>query len=315
MLAHHISSTHFPTGPTPSSTVSTSTKRRKPTLTYRAPTSVQKVIPSTQAPSTSRSRPPSSSQNSSSAPSPLSKWSHTPEEQPSFPSSSRSSSSSFTDRELTPRIRDRPSSSFLPLYHPFGPLALSLPPLDPIALGLPISPRLAEALEDSIRSRKQGDRAFPGVDPTARRGSEPVEVVPEKSSPRKRRTNGSSGGGASKRRRKETTDGDAAYPAKRTRSNKAQSSVLDVDPESAEGMAIRPNSSGSEDASGTVAAPDRTPEEVARSTVARRFLDLESGSDAALNALSHQAEQGLASLMSNLDQALDKLVSASPESR
>lgn len=74
-------------------------------------------------------------------------------------------------------------------------------------------------------------------------------------------------------------------------------------------MAIRPGSSGSEDAVNSVAAPNRTAAEEA----ARRLLDLESGSDAALDALSHQAEQGLASLMSNLDQALVKLVSASPE--
>ncbi|TFL04856.1 hypothetical protein BDV98DRAFT_562940 [Pterulicium gracile] len=312
MLAHHVSSTHFSPVSTPPSSIPTTTKRRKPTLTYRAPTSVQKTIPLAQPTSTSRSRPPSNSQLSSSAPSPLSKWSHTPEELPSLPSSSRSSSSSFADRDTTPRPRDRHSSSFLPLYHPFGPLALSLPPLDPIALGLPISPRLAEALEDSLRSRKQGNRAFSSsADPTPRRGSEPVEVVPERSSPRKRRTNGSSGGGASKRRRKETTEGDAAYPAKRTRSNKArsQSFVPDVDPEGADAMAIRPGSSGSEDAVNSVAAPNRTAAEEA----ARRLLDLESGSDAALDALSHQAEQGLASLMSNLDQALVKLVSASPE--
>jgi len=114
--------------------------------------------------------------------------------------------------------RKYPMSPPLPLFHPFGRLAMSLPPLDPTLFGLPTRaiPDDAFQLKLSSRSRR----------PTAkRREVDDQQMTPtvstiaavaareakERPSPRKRRP------GAAKRKRKDIDDGDATYPAKRTR--------------------------------------------------------------------------------------------------
>lgn len=125
----------------------------------------------------------------------------------------------------------------LPLYHPLGRLALSLPPLDPSAFGLPPPPpRVQErAIESnrrsSTRSRRPAEKlrdaeeSAASVVPPVEPAPTPVPAPPvkEKASPRKRRAAG--GGAGSKRKRKETDDGDAPYPAKRTRNPRGAAAI------------------------------------------------------------------------------------------
>ena len=106
----------------------------------------------------------------------------------------------------------------LPLFHPFGRLAMSLPPLDPTLFGLP-----TRAIPDENFQRKSSSRSRR---PTAKlREVDDQQLAPtvstiaavaarevkERPSPRKRRS------GVTKRKRKDIDDGDATYPAKRTR--------------------------------------------------------------------------------------------------
>ena len=114
--------------------------------------------------------------------------------------------------------RKYPMSPPLPLFHPFGRLAMSLPPLDPTLFGLPTRAIPDEAFQTKSSSRSRR--------PTAkRREVDDQQIAPtvstiaavaareakERPSPRKRRP------GAAKRKRKDIDDGDATYPAKRTR--------------------------------------------------------------------------------------------------
>lgn len=103
----------------------------------------------------------------------------------------------------------------LPLYHPLGRLALSLPLLDPASVGLPV--RSADSNRRiSARARRPVAKLLrDGVDEDfALITAEPIVEVEtrEKSTSRKRKA-----ANGSKRKRKEIDDGDAAYPAKRTR--------------------------------------------------------------------------------------------------
>lgn len=108
----------------------------------------------------------------------------------------------------------------LPLYHPLGRLALSLPDLDPTAFGLPAPAVIID--DPTRRSSNRARRPAPKV----RDANEPAPSVPsidvapdpspelkDKPTPRRRRPAGS----GNKRRRREADDGDATYPAKRTR--------------------------------------------------------------------------------------------------
>jgi hypothetical protein len=117
-----------------------------------------------------------------------------------------------------------PRSPPLPLFHPLGKLARSLPPLDPTLYGLPVL-----AVPDGLEERQSGSgRKKNGVG--TRKRSRDVEedvsestrqgnglsgdvAVAERTSPRKRRT----GGGGNKRKRKDGEEADASYPAKKTR--------------------------------------------------------------------------------------------------
>ena len=106
----------------------------------------------------------------------------------------------------------------LPLFHPFGRLAMSLPPLDPTLFGLPTQAIPDEAFQPKASSRSRRPTAklrevddqhiAPTVSTIA---AVAAREVKERPSPRKRRP------GAAKRKRKDTDDGDATYPAKRTR--------------------------------------------------------------------------------------------------
>jgi hypothetical protein len=113
----------------------------------------------------------------------------------------------------------------LPIYHPLGRLALSLPELDP---GMR-PPSSLNSADDAMRGtasrpRRPAARARDAADADNGDSGTPLPVPveaptpPEKPSPRKRRSGGQTN---SRRRRREADDGDATYPAKRTRANRA----------------------------------------------------------------------------------------------
>jgi hypothetical protein len=115
--------------------------------------------------------------------------------------------------------RKYPMSPPLPLFHPYGRLAMSLPPLDPTLFGLPTRaiPDETFQLKSSSRSRRptakvrevDEQQLVPTVSTIAAVAAREVKERP--TSPRKRRS------GTAKRKRKDIDDGDATYPAKRTR--------------------------------------------------------------------------------------------------
>jgi hypothetical protein len=129
-----------------------------------------------------------------------------------------------------------PMAPPLPLYHPLGRLALSLPELEPASLGLPVPMRIDDSIRRaSSRARRpaaklreaeveDGSTEFipentmavtTGISSAgAATNNAPAREVKERTSPRKRR---SVGGGGARRRRRETDDGDSTYPAKRSR--------------------------------------------------------------------------------------------------
>ncbi|OBZ66526.1 hypothetical protein A0H81_13455 [Grifola frondosa] len=129
----------------------------------------------------------------------------------------------------------------LPLYHPLGRLAKTLPELDPAVFGLPNPVVAVDVLGDAHnpdptrRSSSRPRRPAAKVrDREAANEEDRVAVQPSTGtangrgtqdtlrdrhgSPRKRRTAGANGSSAgAKRKRREADDGDAAPPAKRTR--------------------------------------------------------------------------------------------------
>jgi len=145
-------------------------------------------------------------------------------------------------------------STLLPLYHPFGPLALSLPDLDPTTFGLPAphvmtgglringifdDPDVASHLRSSNRARRLAVKLRDATEDTTRAsvpaGASPALVdlppvaesepsVRDKQSPRKRRY----GGGGNKRKRRDVDDGDATYPAKRIRNPRSSALASSV---------------------------------------------------------------------------------------
>jgi len=104
-----------------------------------------------------------------------------------------------------------PTFSLLPLYHPLGRLASSLPPLDLTSVGLSTLVKSNDA--DFGRGHPLANLRDEG-DPLLFTGSTFDDDTREKvnSNSRKRRN-----GAVPKRRRKDADDGDATYPTKRNR--------------------------------------------------------------------------------------------------
>ena len=172
--------------------------RRKPQHTYKSPSAGDHSFPIL---SSSSSKSPSTTALSSSA----------------------ESHQQIIDLHKRFARRKYPMSPPLPLFHPFGRLAMSLPPLDPTLFGLPTRAIPDETFQpkSSSRSRRPtaklrevGDQQLtPTVSTIA---AVAAREVKERPSPRKRRS------GAAKRKRKDIDDGDATYPAKRTRMPRGQ---------------------------------------------------------------------------------------------
>ncbi|KAJ4468228.1 hypothetical protein J3R30DRAFT_1686079 [Lentinula aciculospora] len=131
----------------------------------------------------------------------------------------------------------------LPLYHPFGKLAMSLPPLDPTAFGLPVPITIDD---DNSRSSSHSKRSgvklrdaavetdpIPPVASVSTVAAVAARETKEKASPRKKRA-----GGGGKRKRNSGDDGDATYPAKRTRQPRGgANNIPDDEPESPDASA------------------------------------------------------------------------------
>lgn len=134
--------------------------------------------------------------------------------------------------ERSSRRKIQVGSYSLPLYHPLGELALSLPPLNPADFGLPL-PNILEATTQGSPGRphqlptkardadEEGGDSVPTVSSIAAVAANEVK----RASPRKKRV----GGGNGKRRRRDGDDGDATYPAKRTRQTRAGGDDNDFD--------------------------------------------------------------------------------------
>ncbi|KAF9467244.1 hypothetical protein BDZ94DRAFT_1021128 [Collybia nuda] len=180
----------------------TSPIRRKPWMTYQSPSRNETY--STRLFSFTKFPYKTASSSSSPVPSPFMKSHITPQTMPNGTS--------------LPKRKKHPMGPPLPLYHPLGRLALSLPPLDPASVGLPTPVRSDDAVRrSSARARRPAAKLRDEEDsllaPTILPLDSATPEIRERPNPRKRRT----GGGISKRKRKEIDDGDATYPAKRTR--------------------------------------------------------------------------------------------------
>lgn len=154
------------------------------------------------------------------------------EKPPSRQSTSESTRSSPPISIPARRAAAQRKVPLLPLYHPLGPLAQSLPELDPGHFGLPGSLNIEDpddaregdpARRSTSRTQRPGQktRERETGDDDAQTNGTPngtgkpgAEAAAKNPSPRKRR------GGGAKRKRKDADDGDPAFPAppaKRTR--------------------------------------------------------------------------------------------------
>ncbi|KIJ67572.1 hypothetical protein HYDPIDRAFT_108414 [Hydnomerulius pinastri MD-312] len=192
----------------------TASIRRKPATTYQSPAAHISAL-HLEKPFTSSSRVTSSPHGSSPAPKSTLGQPPVPSSKPELPQRL-----TFSHKPHHHRI-----PPLLPLYHPLGELALSLPDLDPTVFGLPAPVAIFDdpTRRSSNRTRRpaakvrDADAATPPQPPFVDVTPTPDAEPKDKPSPRKRRPAGGGGGGGSKRKRKEVDDGDASYPAKRSR--------------------------------------------------------------------------------------------------
>ncbi|KAI0780181.1 hypothetical protein C8Q74DRAFT_1367945 [Fomes fomentarius] len=135
-------------------------------------------------------------------------------------SSSTDRSQSSSNNSSAPLKAVQRNPPLLPLYHPLGPLALSLPKLDPGLFGLPSSLSIDDVEEQvdgepgqPSRARRRGDEDDAQSTGTPNGTVQEAPAKERNSSPRKRR------GGGAKRKRKDADDADGVFPPppKRTR--------------------------------------------------------------------------------------------------
>ncbi|EMD32129.1 hypothetical protein CERSUDRAFT_119105 [Gelatoporia subvermispora B] len=208
-------SSRLSTAITPIIAIPTSTIRRKPVYTYKSPAALaasEHLFITRPASTAATPRAPST-----------------------IASDLESAKNAHAIAETRPKHTIKPS---LPLYHPQGNLALSLPELDPGIFGLPSrltvddnepvhegdttrrSSSRARRPAAKVRDRDRdmgGDDERPGSSGTNGRAADREATRDRPSSPRKRRAGGTS---AAKRKRREPDDVDSGYPApppKRTR--------------------------------------------------------------------------------------------------
>ncbi|OJT12763.1 hypothetical protein TRAPUB_10711 [Trametes pubescens] len=210
------SSSHTPTPPSTDSSnrsFSAPRNRRKPARTFKSPSADEPAEWEGLSVPRKRGTPPY-------------------EKPPSRQSTSESTRSSPPISIPARRAAAQRKVPLLPLYHPLGPLAQSLPELDPGHFGLPGSLNIEDpddqregdpSRRSASRTQRAGqktrerdtgdDDAQPNGTPNGT-GKPAADATTKNPSPRKRR------GGGAKRKRKDADDGDPAFPAppaKRTR--------------------------------------------------------------------------------------------------
>jgi len=186
-----------------------SPKRRKPVITYPSPSkdpcNTRPYILRTQT--KQQKSPVSFSQvGTPSSPTPVSTLSL---EAVSFKRHSKLEVPSWQDR--------------LPLYHPLGRLAASLPPFDPTSSGLPNPPGKPNAYAAEQLRPQAADEEGGFTSLTTSGPQNEADGKPESGTQKRR-----SSGGGTKRKRKDPDDGDSAYPARRAR-GPARSVTAQVD--------------------------------------------------------------------------------------
>ena len=196
------------------SSATTSVIRRKPKITYQSPSS--HYIPPTlriEGPARSFTRAVTTTASSSTSSSSDS-GSATQQEK------KRKTKHADDEKEQKKQIAERPRYTMgppLPLYHPLGRLALSLPELDPTSLGLPPLP-VHDSRRSSARARRPPAKLREADEEEASPSPAIAAALPaearDKASPKKK--GGARPGAGVKRKRKEA-DEDATYPAKKTR--------------------------------------------------------------------------------------------------
>jgi len=158
----------------------------------------------------------------------------------------------------------------LPLYHPLGRLALSLPPLDPSQFGhsAPISIDDSDSgRRSSARSRRPAAKLRdaeedelpirPPISKVSAIAAVAAREIKEKASPRKRR---GGGGAGAKRKRKDVDDGDATYPAKRTRNPRGAGNLLAEDGSPSESVVPLPEVTPTPEPTGELQDDSKRPE-------------------------------------------------------
>ncbi|KAJ7350242.1 hypothetical protein DFH08DRAFT_860816 [Mycena albidolilacea] len=211
-------------------------RRRKPTHTYQSPSAADR------APTIAKTLSALSHQLASASTSASNSTSKSTPAQ-------GTSTGIVVRTDTTPR-KKYPMAPPLPLYHPFGRLALSLPPLEPSYFGhsTPISIDDSDSGRRSARSRRPAAKlrdaeedeppSRPVMSNVSAIAAVAAREIKEKASPRKRR---GGGGAGAKRKRKDVDDGDATYPAKRTRNPRGGSTLLPEDASPSDSMVPLPD--------------------------------------------------------------------------
>ncbi|KZT27985.1 hypothetical protein NEOLEDRAFT_1176156 [Neolentinus lepideus HHB14362 ss-1] len=240
---------------------SISSVRRKPRVTYQSPSCTHPTALRIEPPSGAPTSTPSSIASRQSATQVTNKL--------------KSKSNDDKKKEEKEKSRVKSMGPPLPLYHPLGRLALSLPELDPELFGLP-NTFFNITVDDasrraSARTRRPAAKLRDASEDNTAPASPPdeAEAVAEKvTSPRKRR-----GGG--KRKRKDPDDGDSTYPAKRMRN-----------PRSATATAVQDEDVEGEHAEGEEPLEEKKPERRSRRTRAVVTRRNSSGSEATTRSAS-----------------------------
>ncbi|KAM5542824.1 hypothetical protein V8D89_003488 [Ganoderma adspersum] len=215
------SSSHTPTPPSAlssaTSPVSSSRSRRKPAYAFKSPSAAdERELGEWEA-----HHPPRTSSTGKRASPPYERRRGS-----ASTDASRSSAHKYSPSVKSAVQRHAP---LLPLYHPLGPLAQSLPKLDPGLFGLPSSLSIEDGEDQpdgeadprsTSRSRRAGpkgredDGQSNGTPNGVDKAAQDATGRERNPSPRKRR-----GGGGTKRKRKDAEDADGVFPppAKRTR--------------------------------------------------------------------------------------------------
>jgi hypothetical protein len=218
-----------PSGPSVASTQTsthptiypTSAIRRKPRITYQSPSAHNPPSLRVEAPTDEFLRALAAKVGSTSS---------SPDDTPAETQTQRKK----VKKVLDGKVEKKPAHRLrylmgppLPLYHPLGRLALSLPELDPASLGLPPLPVEDNSRRSSARTRRPAAKLREADEECLSTVSATPAAVStetkEKASPKKK---GGARPGAGMKRKRKDADEDATYPAKKTRNPRGAAAAL-----------------------------------------------------------------------------------------